>query len=64
MTTNQPSRVPLFATRNRIPGGLMLVPLVLGSIVGTLAPGALDIGSFTTALFRDSALALIALLTS
>jgi 2-keto-3-deoxygluconate permease len=56
------SRVPLFASMNRIPGGLMLVPLVLGSVVGTLFPDALDIGSFTTALFKDSALALIALL--
>jgi 2-keto-3-deoxygluconate permease len=56
------SRVPLFATMNRIPGGLMLVPLVLGSVIGTFAPGALGIGSFTTALFQDSALPLIALL--
>ena len=61
-TTAERSRVPLFASMNRIPGGLMLVPLVLGSIVGTLAPGALEIGSFTTALFKDGALALIALL--
>ncbi|SDC56513.1 2-keto-3-deoxygluconate permease [Geodermatophilus telluris] len=56
------SRVPLFATMNRIPGGLMLIPLVLGSVLGTFAPGALGIGSFTTALFQDSALPLIALL--
>ena len=55
-------RVPLFDTMNRIPGGLMLVPLVLGSIIGTFAGGALDIGSFTTGLFKDSALPLIALL--
>ncbi|WP_394326594.1 2-keto-3-deoxygluconate permease [Nocardiopsis trehalosi] len=47
---------------NRLPGGLMLIPLVLGSVIGTFAPGALDIGSFTTALFKDSALPLIALL--
>ncbi|SHF98210.1 2-keto-3-deoxygluconate permease [Geodermatophilus nigrescens] len=56
------SRVPLFATMNRIPGGLMLIPLVLGSVIGTFAPDALGIGSFTTALFQDSALPLIALL--
>ncbi|PSK95343.1 2-keto-3-deoxygluconate permease [Murinocardiopsis flavida] len=56
------STVPLFTTMSRIPGGLMLVPLVLGSLIGTFAPGALDIGSFTTALFKDSALPLIALL--
>ena len=66
MSTPQPgtekARVPLFATMNRIPGGLMLVPLVLGSILGTFAPDALGIGSFTTALFADSALPLIGLL--
>ncbi|MGY1813963.1 2-keto-3-deoxygluconate permease [Blastococcus sp. SYSU D00820] len=56
------SRVPLFATMNRIPGGLMLIPLVLGSVLGTFAPDALAIGSFTTALFQDSALPFIALL--
>ncbi|WP_460886619.1 2-keto-3-deoxygluconate permease [Promicromonospora xylanilytica] len=47
---------------NRIPGGLMLIPLVLGSIVGTFFPGFLELGSFTTALFKDSALPLIAVL--
>lgn len=54
--------VPIYDAMNRIPGGLMLLPLVLGSVVGTFAMPALEIGSFTTALFRDGALALIALL--
>lgn len=40
----------------------MLIPLILGSVVGTFAPGFLEIGSFTTALFKDSALPLIAIL--
>ena len=40
----------------------MMVPLVLGSLVGTFTMPALEIGSFTTALFKDSALPLIALL--
>ncbi|GAA3721942.1 2-keto-3-deoxygluconate permease [Spinactinospora alkalitolerans] len=56
------SAIPMFKVMNRLPGGLMLVPLVLGSLVGTFAPGALEIGSFTTALFKDSAMPLIALL--
>ena len=56
------SRIPMFATMSRIPGGLMLVPLVLGSVFGTFAPDALGVGSFTTALFKDSALPLIGLL--
>ncbi|GAA2727451.1 2-keto-3-deoxygluconate permease [Cellulomonas aerilata] len=62
MSEHGRSRFPMFATMQRIPGGLMLIPLVLGSLVGTFAPDALGIGSFTTALFKDGALALIALL--
>jgi 2-keto-3-deoxygluconate permease len=62
MSQHGQSKFPMFATMQRIPGGLMLVPLVLGSLVGTFAPGALGIGSFTTALFQNGALALIALL--
>lgn len=54
--------VPLFEGMQRIPGGLMLIPLVLGSLFGTFLTDALEIGSFTTALFQDSALPLIALL--
>ena len=57
-----PSRVPIFATMEKIPAGLMLVPLILGAVVNTLAPEALQIGSFTTALFKQGALALIGLL--
>lgn len=55
-------RVPLFDGMNRVPGGLMLIPLILGSIFGTFFSPALEIGSFTTALFQNSALPLIALL--
>ncbi|MFC4000196.1 2-keto-3-deoxygluconate permease [Prauserella oleivorans] len=62
MNSQETSRVPLFATMQRIPGGLMLIPLVLGALMGTFAPGALEIGSFTTALFQESALPFIALL--
>lgn len=55
-------RVPIVDTLQRVPGGMMLIPLLLGSLVRTFAPGFLGLGSFTTALFRDSALPLIALL--
>lgn len=55
-------RVPIVATLQRVPGGMMLIPLLLGSIVRTFWPGFLGLGSFTTALFRDGALPLIALL--
>lgn len=54
--------VPFYQWMDKVPGGLMLIPLVLGSIVGTWGTGFLELGSFTTALFADGALPLIALL--
>lgn len=54
--------LPLYQLMSRVPGGLMLIPLVLGSLLGTFASGFLEMGSFTTALFQESALPLIALL--
>ena len=58
----QLGKVPVWDTMNKIPGGIMLVPLFLGVLFNTFAPGALDIGGFTTALFRGGALPLIAVL--
>lgn len=49
--TQQKLRSPLYGVMDRIPGGTMVIPLILGAIVGTTAPGFLEIGSFTTALF-------------
>ncbi|HEU4808843.1 MAG TPA: 2-keto-3-deoxygluconate permease, partial [Homoserinimonas sp.] len=56
------SRVPLFDGMNKIPGGIMLIPLILGSVVGTFFPDFLEMGNFTTALFKNSALPLIGVL--
>jgi 2-keto-3-deoxygluconate permease len=53
---------PFYQWMDKVPGGLMLIPLILGSIVGTWGAGFLELGSFTTALFANSALPLIALL--
>ncbi|WP_210439007.1 2-keto-3-deoxygluconate permease [Nocardioides xinjiangensis] len=61
-TTGDREIAPLYQWMARIPGGLMLIPLVIGSLLGTFASGFLEMGSFTTALFQDSALPLIALL--
>ncbi|TCJ16129.1 2-keto-3-deoxygluconate permease [Rubrobacter taiwanensis] len=49
----------ILATVERIPGGLMIVPLLLGASLNTFFPEALEIGGFTTALFKEGALALI-----
>ncbi|TQL40410.1 2-keto-3-deoxygluconate permease [Homoserinimonas aerilata] len=56
------SHIPLFDGMNKIPGGIMLIPLILGSLVGTFAPDFLEMGNFTTALFKNSALPLIGVL--
>jgi 2-keto-3-deoxygluconate permease len=61
-TTTEREIAPLYQLMNRIPGGLMLIPLVIGSLLGTFATGFLEMGSFTTALFQQSALPLIGLL--
>ena len=45
----------------RIPGALMVVPLFLGAVVNTVFPEVLEIGSFTTALFKEGAPVLIGL---
>ncbi|MED0703061.1 MAG: 2-keto-3-deoxygluconate permease [Bacillaceae bacterium] len=49
------------ATLDRIPGGMMVVPLLLAATINTFAPNLLRIGNFTEALFVNSASALIAL---
>lgn len=55
-------KVPIYDTINKIPGGMMVVPLLLGMLFNTFFPGALNIGSFTTAFFKTGSLTLIALL--
>lgn len=50
----------ILKTIQKVPGGLMVVPLLLGTTINTFAPNALSIGGFTTALFQQSATALIA----
>ncbi|GIP17814.1 2-keto-3-deoxygluconate permease [Paenibacillus montaniterrae] len=49
------------ATLDRIPGGMMVVPLLLAATINTFFPNLLRIGGFTEALFVNSASALIAL---
>lgn len=51
----------LMKAMQKVPGGMMVIPLLLGAIINTIFPKALMIGGFTTALFKNSSLALIAL---
>lgn len=46
---------------NKVPGGLMVVPLLLGTTFNTFLPHSLEIGGFTTALFKTGTLTLLSL---
>jgi 2-keto-3-deoxygluconate transporter len=39
---------------DKIPGGMMIFPLILGALVNTFTPEALQVGGFTTAIAKGS----------
>ncbi|KAA0018806.1 2-keto-3-deoxygluconate permease [Salinicola corii] len=43
----------------KVPGGIMVIPLLMGATVNTFFPGLLEIGGFTQALFKEGALPVI-----
>lgn len=47
-------RERFFKRLGGIPAGILLLPLLLGSLIHTFLPGLLEIGSFTTALFSSA----------
>lgn len=49
----------ILKTVQKIPGGLMVVPLLLGALINLICPSILDIGGMTTATFKTGASAFI-----
>jgi len=53
--------VPIKRSIERVPGGMMIVPLLIGAILNTVAPGTPGFfGSFTGAMFSDGSLTILA----
>ena len=52
--------MPVLKFIKKIPGGLMVIPLFLGVIFNTFFPASLEIGSFTTHLWKTGALPILA----
>lgn len=50
----------ILKTVRKIPGGLMIVPLLLGALINTIFPQALAIGGFTSHLFKTGAMPILA----
>ena len=50
----------ILKTVRKIPGGLMIVPLLLGALINTFFPQALKIGGFTSDLFKNGAMPILA----
>lgn len=50
----------ILATVKRVPGGLMIIPLLLGVLFNTFIPQALEIGSFTSHLWKTGAMPILA----
>lgn len=51
----------ILKTIKKVPGGLMVVPLLLGAVFNTVCPQALEIGGFTSALFKTGAMSILSL---
>ncbi|GIM27685.1 2-keto-3-deoxygluconate permease [Clostridium polyendosporum] len=52
-------KVPIYNFMKKVPGGMMVVPLLFGATINTFFPHALEIGGFTEELFKKGAQPLI-----
>ncbi len=48
-------------TMKKFPGGMMVIPLLLGCLINTFIPQVLEIGGFTTGLFKSGTATLVGL---
>lgn len=54
-------QIRILKSVQKVPGGIMVIPLLMGVTINTFFPEILMIGNFTTALFKDGASTVIAL---
>jgi 2-keto-3-deoxygluconate permease len=47
-------QVPIMRTLEKIPGGMMIIPLLIGMLIKTFVPQIITIGSFSTGLMQGS----------
>ena len=48
-----------FKLMQRIPGGLIIVPMLVGVLANTFIPDVLEIGGFTTGMFKSGTACLL-----
>ena len=53
--------VPILKTLKKIPGGIMIIPLLLGAVLNSTCPQVLAMGGFSTAMFKTGINAFVAL---
>lgn len=54
-------QVPILKTLRKIPGGVMIIPLLIGAAMNSFCPQVLEIGGFSTAMFKTGINAFVAL---
>lgn len=51
----------IYKTINKIPGGIMVVPMLIGCLINTVAPRFYEMGGFTQAVFQSGTSTLVGL---
>jgi 2-keto-3-deoxygluconate permease len=51
--------IKIFEKMNKVPGGLIIIPLIAAILINTFAPQALSLGGPTTALFKSGSSAMM-----